>query len=126
MTAMPSSHREVLIVGPLEIFPHEKMAWAMGRGLMLTVRELSLLTELARRVDRPVSREELYTLVWGRAMRSGDRTIDVYVRRLRVKLEAALPEWRFIHTHFATGYRLTAEPAAWAHMTRQAPRLKQS
>ncbi len=101
--------RELLRVGPLEIVPNENMAWAMDRGLALSVRELRLLTELARRVDRPVPREELFLLVWGRPMRHGDRTIDVYVRKLRVKLGQAMPEWRFIHTHFGSGYRLTAE-----------------
>ena len=43
-------------------------------------------------------------------MRAGDRSVDVYVRKLRVKLEQALPGWRFIHTHFGFGYRLAAEP----------------
>ena len=38
-----------------------------------------------------------------------DRSVDVYVRKLRVKLEAALPGWSFIHTHFGFGYRLAAE-----------------
>jgi DNA-binding response OmpR family regulator len=42
-------------------------------------------------------------------MRPGERSVDVYVRKLRVKLEAALPGWRFIHTHFGFGYRLSAE-----------------
>ena len=56
-------------------------------------------------------REELFRLVWGREMRAGDRSVDVYVRKLRVKLEEALPGWRFIHTHFGFGYRLSAEPA---------------
>jgi DNA-binding response OmpR family regulator len=109
MTATSESRRERLRVGPLEIVPHDNMAWAMGRGLILSGRELCLLTELARRVDRPVPRDELYALVWGHEMRRGDRSIDVYVRKLRVKLEKALPEWRFIHTHFGAGYRLTAE-----------------
>jgi DNA-binding response OmpR family regulator len=57
-----------------------------------------------------MSREELFSLVWGRDMRTGDRSVDVYVRKLRVKLEEALPAWRFIHTHFGFGYRLSAEP----------------
>jgi DNA-binding response OmpR family regulator len=109
MSTMSDSRRELLRVGPLEIVPHENMAWVMGRGLMLSVRELRLLTELARRADRPVAREELFLLVWGRQMRRGDRSIDVYVRKLRVKLEQAMPDWRFIHTHFGSGYRLTAE-----------------
>ena len=77
--------------------------------MMLSIRELRLLTELARRADRIMAREELFGLVWGRDMRPGDRSVDVYVRKLRVKLEDALPNWRFIHTHFGFGYRLTAE-----------------
>jgi DNA-binding response OmpR family regulator len=101
--------RERLAVGPLEIFPEEHLARAAGRPLMLSIRELRMLTELARRADRIMSREELFSLVWGRDMRAGDRSVDVYVRKLRVKLEQALPGWRFIHTHFGFGYRLTAE-----------------
>jgi DNA-binding response OmpR family regulator len=109
MTATARSRREVLEVGPLEILPEEHLALAAGRALMLSIRELRLLTELARRADRIMAREELFRLVWGRDMRRGDRSVDVYVRKLRVKLEHALPEWRFIHTHFGFGYRLTAE-----------------
>ena len=79
---------------------------------MLSIRELHLLIELGRRADRIVSREDLFRLAWGRKMRSGDRSVDVYVRRLRVKLEDALPGWRFIHTHFGFGYRLSPEQIA--------------
>jgi DNA-binding response OmpR family regulator len=110
MRAAAESRREVLEIGPLEIYPDEHLARADGRALMLSIRELRLLTELARRADRIMAREELFRLVWGREMRPGDRSVDVYVRKLRVKLEQALPGWRFIHTHFGFGYRLTAEP----------------
>src|SRR2546421_11464559 len=109
MSAMARSEREVLEVGPLEIMPEEHLARGGGRALMLSIRELRLLTELARRAERIMSREELFRLVWGREMRRGDRSVDVYVRKLRVKLEDALPAWRFIHTHFGFGYRLAAE-----------------
>jgi DNA-binding response OmpR family regulator len=108
-TAQVSPQHELLAIGPLEILPDEHLACAGGRPLMLSIRELRMLTELARRVDRIMSREELFRLVWGRDMRAGDRSVDVYVRKLRVKLEQALPCWRFIHTHFGFGYRLTAE-----------------
>jgi DNA-binding response OmpR family regulator len=108
-TATAGSRREVLEVGPLEILPDEHLARAGGRALMLSIRELRLLTELARRADRIMDREELFRLVWGREMRAGDRSVDVYVRKLRVKLDQALPSWSFIHTHFGFGYRLTAE-----------------
>jgi DNA-binding response OmpR family regulator len=109
MSATTRSRTEVLDVGPLEILPEEHLARANGRALMLSIRELRLLTELARRADRIVAREELFSLVWGREMRPGDRSVDVYVRKLRVKLQEALPGWRFIHTHFGFGYRLAAE-----------------
>lgn len=107
---MPTAAREVLEVGPLEVLPEEHLARAEGRAMTLSIRELRLLTELARRADRIMAREELFRLVWGREMRAGDRSVDVYVRKLRVKLEQALPEWQFIHTHFGFGYRLSAEP----------------
>src|SRR5258708_20775646 len=110
MSAMAQSRREILEVGPLEILPDEHLARAGGRALMLSIRELRLLTELARRADRIMAREELFRLVWGRDMRQGDRSVDVYVRKLRVKLEQGLPGWRFIHTHFCF-----CSPPAAAH-----------
>lgn len=100
-----------LTVGPLQIRPAEHLARAEGRTLMLSTRELRLLAELARREDRIVSRDELFETVWGHPMRPHDRSVDVYVRKLRVKLAEALPGWKFIHTHFGFGYRLCAEPA---------------
>ena len=98
-------------VGPLQILPEEHLARVNGRALVLSIREMRLLTELGRRADRIMPREELFRLVWGREMRAGDRSVDVYVRKLRVKLEDALPGWKFIHTHFGFGYRLSAERA---------------
>jgi DNA-binding response OmpR family regulator len=106
---------ETLTIGPLQIMPEEHLARADGRALMLSTRELRLLTELARRADHIVSREDLFALVWGRELRPRDRSVDLYVRKLRVKLEAALPKWRFIHTHFGFGYRLAAEPQQHPH-----------
>ena len=74
----------------MQILPEEHLARANGRALVLSIRELRLLTELGRRADRIMPREELFRLVWGREMRAGDRSVDVYVRKLRVKLEDAL------------------------------------
>jgi DNA-binding response OmpR family regulator len=81
------------------------LASAGGVALHLSVREFGLLVELARNDGRIVRREELYEAVWGEPLRPGDRTVDVYVRRLRVKLSRALPSWSFIHTHVGFGYR---------------------
>lgn len=100
---------EMIEVGPLQICPSDHIARAWGHALMLSVKELNLLIELAKRADRVIGREELFRLAWKREMRPGDRSVDVYVRRLRVKLERAMPGWRFIHTHFGFGYRLSPE-----------------
>jgi len=106
---------EVLVVGQLEVRPAESIALAAGRPLTLSVREFGLLVELARRKDRIVSREELFARVWGTPLRAGDRSVDVYVHKLRVKLEDALPGWRFIHTHVGFGYRLSADASHLFH-----------
>ena len=102
---------EVFAVGDLEIRPSDHLAFANGRALSLSMRELELLAALARREGRIVSREELYQTVWGAPLRADDRSVDVYVHKLRAKLEQALPGREFIHTHFGFGYRLAAEPS---------------
>jgi DNA-binding response OmpR family regulator len=102
---------EVYRAAELEVRPEEHLALARGRALTLSVRELQVLVALARREGRVLTREELYAHVWGGRLRADDRSVDVYVHKLRTKLARALPEWRFIHTHFGFGYRFAAEPA---------------
>jgi DNA-binding response OmpR family regulator len=106
---------EVLRAGELEIRPAQYLVLAGGRALMLSVRELDLLAALARRSGRVVPRGELYTTVWGAELRDQDRSVDVYVHKLRAKLARALPDWRFIHTHFGFGYRFEPEPSHIFH-----------
>jgi DNA-binding response OmpR family regulator len=109
MSASAPGQEQVLTVGPLELLPAEHLGRVDGMTLTLSMIELRMLTVFAQRADHIVSREELYTAVWGREFRPGERSIDVYVHKLRVKLEAALPGWAFIHTHFRFGYRLAPE-----------------
>ena len=100
---------EALRIGELEIRPDEGLVLAGGRVVGMSVREFGLLVALARRADRIVRREDLYAMVWRNPLREGDRSIDVYVHKLRVKLEDALPGWCFIHTHVGFGYRFSPE-----------------
>ena len=111
----PLAAGEVIRAGELELRPSEYMALAGGRALALSLRELELLAALARREGRIVSREELYTTVWDAPLRADDRSVDVYVHKLRSKLAEALPEWRFIHTHFGFGYRFQPERSHLFH-----------
>jgi DNA-binding response OmpR family regulator len=100
---------EVIRAGGLEVRPADHLALARGRALSLSVTELDLLAALVRRRGRVVDREELYATVWGAPLRDQDRSVDVYVHKLRCKLARAIPERRFIHTHFGFGYRFDPE-----------------
>ena len=115
LTATAQPRPEVIKVGPLQVIPADHLALASGQTLMLSGRELHLLIELARRAGRIVAREELSRVAWDRPLRPGERSVDVYVRKLRVKLEQASPGWRFIHTHVGFGYRLAPERSHHTH-----------
>ncbi len=49
-----------------------------------------------------LERETIYQRVWGYAMAHGDRSVDVFIRKLRQKLEKRSPSWGYIHTHFGS------------------------
>lgn len=93
----------------LEIRPEEHAALVDGRPLSLTMRELQLLVILSRNPQRIMTREELFAAVWGSEPRREDRSVDVYISRLRAKLGAALPGTRLIHTHNGIGYRFSPD-----------------
>jgi DNA-binding response OmpR family regulator len=93
----------------LEIRPSGFQALAAGRPIDLTRREFQLLLALAERRNRVVTRHELYEHVWRRRMAYRDRSVDVFVRKLRLKLREAEPGWLYIHTHFGVGYRFAPE-----------------
>ncbi|MGI8749259.1 MAG: winged helix-turn-helix domain-containing protein [Thermoleophilaceae bacterium] len=114
---MEAAANVYLRAGEVEVRPAEYMAVAGGHPLDLTARELELLTALVERQGRIVSREELHRTVWGDPYRKSDRSVDVYVAKLRQKLDDASPERRFIHTHFGFGYRFQPEPAR-SHLSR--------
>lgn len=115
MEGVNTTGAEVLRAGRLEIRPGDFAALVDGRPLALTVRELQLLTALARRPERIVPREELYAVVWRQPFEKRDRSVDVYVAKLRLKLERELPDCRYIHTHFGFGYRFSPEPSHVFH-----------
>ncbi|MBV8989338.1 MAG: response regulator transcription factor [Solirubrobacterales bacterium] len=95
-------------VGEITVRPDLYQAYAGAASLELTAREFEILNLLAQS-DRVLRREEIYERVWGYAMAHGDRSVDVFVRKLRQKLRAASPKWSYIHTHFGVGYRFAPE-----------------
>jgi DNA-binding response OmpR family regulator len=105
--AVPAD-REPVVAGELELRPDRFQAFVGGQALDLTRREFELLELLGTCDGQVLPREELYERVWGYTMVHGDRSVDVFVRKLRQKLEAASPGWHYIHTHFGIGYRFEA------------------
>jgi DNA-binding response OmpR family regulator len=101
--------RGPLVAGELEIRADQFQAFVGGQSLDLTRREFELLQLLSEATGQVLQREEIYQRVWGYAMAHGDRSVDVFVRKLRHKLETASPSWRYIHTHFGIGYRFDPE-----------------
>jgi DNA-binding response OmpR family regulator len=99
----------VLTLDGLEIRPAELQVFAHGARVGFTVREFQTFFVLAQRCDRVVTRQELYGLVWGGDMPRRDRSVDVFVRKVRRKLELVAPGWTYIHTHFGIGYRFSPE-----------------
>jgi DNA-binding response OmpR family regulator len=95
-------------VGEITIRPDLYQAYVGEQSLELTAREFEILQLLAQS-DRVLRREEIYERVWGYAMAHGDRSVDVFVRKLRQKLRAISPSWSYIHTHFGVGYRFAPE-----------------
>ena len=108
--AAPGLTQPVLTAGPLEIRPAELQVLADGQRANLTVREFEVFFALAEQQDRVVTREQVYRRVWSGQMAHRDRSVDVFVRKLRHKLADAAPGWAFIHTRFGIGYRFSPEP----------------
>lgn len=107
--ASPPTERPALEAGELSIRSDQFQAFVGTRSLDLTRREFELIRLLAGNAGQVLEREAIYQRVWGYAMAHGDRSVDVFVRKLRQKLERASPSWRYIHTHFGVGYRFAPE-----------------
>ncbi len=102
--------QEPIVAGELAIRPDRFDAYVGKQAAALSRKEFELLNQLAVVEGRVLEREEIYQRVWGYTMVRGDRSVDVFVRKLRHKLERISSNWRYVHTHFGVGYRFAAEP----------------
>ncbi len=100
------------MAGEIEIRNDQFQAHVADRSLNLTRREFELLQVLAEASGRVIEREDIYQRVWGYAMAHGDRSVDVFIRKLRAKIQSHSPGWEYIHTHFGVGYRFEPQPLA--------------
>jgi DNA-binding response OmpR family regulator len=101
---------EVIEVGELRIDPREVQAYIAGESADLTPTEFRLLYALALEGGRVVSRDELLQRLWGRRETHRDRTVDVFVKKLREKLDRPGATHSFIQTRYGVGYKFEAVP----------------
>jgi DNA-binding response OmpR family regulator len=101
---------EPIEIEELRIDPREVQAYVSGESAGLTPTEFRLLYVLALEAGRVVTRDELLQRIWGRRETHRDRTVDVFVRKLREKIDKRSTEHTFIHTRYGVGYKLEAEP----------------
>jgi DNA-binding response OmpR family regulator len=101
---------EAIEVEELRIDPRQVQAYVDGESAGLTPTEFRVLYALALERGRVVSREELLQKLWGRREGHRDRTVDVFVRKLREKIDRPAPAHTFIQTRYGVGYQLEAQP----------------
>ena len=100
---------KVIELEELRVDPESVQAYLDGRSAGLTPTEFRLLYALAQESPRVVTRDELLQQIWGRRLTRRDRTVDVFVRKLREKIDARAPRHAFVHTRYGVGYKLEAQ-----------------
>ena len=101
---------DIVELEELRIDPRSAQAYVDGESVELTPTEFRLLYALALEPGRVLTRDELLQKIWGRRLTRRDRTVDVFVRKLREKIDAKTPRHVFVHTRYGVGYKLEAQP----------------
>jgi DNA-binding response OmpR family regulator len=102
----PTERGHAIQLEELRIDPESVQAYLDGKSAGLTPTEFRLLYALAQESPRVLTRDELLQQIWGRRLTRRDRTVDVFVRKLREKIDAQAPRHAFVHTRYGVGYKL--------------------
>ncbi len=108
--AQESRRGEEVVIEELRLDPRNVQAYVDGTSAGLTPTEFRLLYALALEAGRVLTRDELLQRVWGRRASHRDRTVDVFVRKLREKVDTPASTHTFLQTRYGVGYKLEAEP----------------
>ena len=106
LRAQPEERGDPIDIEELRIDPREVQAYVDGANAELTPTEFRLLYALALDRGRVTTRDELLQRIWGRRETHRDRTVDVFVRRLRDKIDRPASKHTFIQTRYGVGYKL--------------------
>ncbi len=98
---------QILRVGELELRLMSFDLYYKGKKIPTTQREFKLLRLLVERANTAVSREEIYSKVWGYSYGEGSNVVDVYIKNIRTKLGDK--EHKLIRTVRGYGYMIVGE-----------------
>ncbi|MGA2623910.1 MAG: response regulator transcription factor [Bacteroidota bacterium] len=96
-------------LGVVEIIPAQHRVRINDKDVFFSKKELEIFYYLASRADVVVNREELLNSIWGTAVYVVDRSVDVYIRKIREKLGKYA---NYIETIRGVGYRVRSIPVA--------------
>jgi DNA-binding response OmpR family regulator len=108
--AQDTRRGEELVIEELRLDPRNVQAYVDGASAELTPTEFRLVYALALEQGRVLTRDELLQRVWGRRASHRDRTVDVFVRKLREKIDRPAPRHTFLQTRYGVGYKLDPVP----------------
>ena len=97
------------MIEELRLDPKNVQAYVDGTSAELTPTEFRLIYTLAREEGRVLTRDELLQRVWGRRATHRDRTVDVFVRKLREKIDRRASSTR--SSTLATGSATSSKPS---------------
>jgi DNA-binding response OmpR family regulator len=98
-----------IVIEELRLDTKNVQAYVDGHSANLTPTEFRLLYALALEQGRVLTRDELLQRVWGRRASHRDRTVDVFVRKLREKIDHRSSAHTFVQTRYGVGYKLEPE-----------------
>ncbi len=103
-----TSEEQVLLVGPLQIYPEKYEAVFYNKKLELTPKEFELLLYLAKNQGRVMTRDQLLNAVWNYDYVGDSRIVDVHISHLREKIEEDTKQPKHIKTVRGLGYKFEA------------------
>jgi DNA-binding response OmpR family regulator len=107
--AQETKRGDELVIEELRLDPRNVQAYVDGQSADLTPTEFRLLYAMALDAGRVLTRDELLQNVWGRRASHRDRTVDVFVRKLREKIDLRASRHTFLQTRYGVGYKFEPE-----------------
>jgi len=98
------------VLGDLTVDFEKRQVWLGAMLLDLTSKEFEIIAYLAKNCDRAISRDQIFEQIWGYDMDFNTNSLDVYMYRIRRKLQGPSRSRQYLHTLRGYGYKLGLNP----------------